>query len=444
MGGGERFNILYLHSHDTGRYIQPYGHAIPTPRLQRLAEEGVLFPQAFSGAPTCSPSRAALLTGQWAHCCGMVGLASPWYGCELNDYSRHLIHTLKPLGYHTALCGIQHIAPDPAMIGYDELVHAGYDLHHDAATITPKAVAFIEQQTNQSRPWFFSVGFFETHRYQRTPHRGYEREPLEMDGRYVCPPAPIADSAEARADMADFHASAARLDGGIARVLEALDRSGQADNTLIVYTTDHGPPWPTMKCNLTDHGIGVSLIMRLPKTMREALGERGGGIVCDAMVSQIDLFPTLCEMLAIDRPAWLQGQSMMPLLRGEAEAIRNELFAESSYHGQYEPQRCVRTPRWKYIRRFDGRAGCNTGNCDGSAVKDTWLEAGWERRQVGEEQLHDLLFDPQEMHNLARDPAAGEALVEMRGRLDKWMHETDDPVLTGDVPAPPKQCQPRR
>ena len=98
--GARRPNILYIHSHDTGRYVQPYGHAIPTPHIQRLAEEGVLFRKAFCAAPTCSPSRASLLTGQHAHNSGMLGLAHR--GFKLNDYKQHWLYTLRGLGYHCA------------------------------------------------------------------------------------------------------------------------------------------------------------------------------------------------------------------------------------------------------------------------------------------------------------------------------------------------------
>src|SRR5207247_1678035 len=100
-----------------------------------------------------------------------------------------------------------------------------------------------------------------------------------------------------------------------------------------------------MKCHLTDRGIGVMLILRGP-------GVFSGGKVCDAMVSQIDLFPTLCDLLEIEKPAWLQGRSLLPLLHGEAEEVNDEIFAEVTYHAAYEPQRCVRTRRWKYIRRY--------------------------------------------------------------------------------------------
>src|SRR5947199_3399394 len=133
----ERPNILYLHSHDTGRYIQPYGYAVRTLNLQKLAEESVLFRQAFDAAPTCSPSRAALLTGQCPHKNGMLGLAHR--GFALNNYEQHLLHWLRPHGYRSTLIGVQHIANDSAMIGYDEVVSTK-TVH--VADVAPAAVKF--------------------------------------------------------------------------------------------------------------------------------------------------------------------------------------------------------------------------------------------------------------------------------------------------------------
>src|SRR4051812_3717467 len=128
-------NIVYIHSHDSGRYLQPYGHAVPTPHLQRLASQGVLFRQAFSGAPTCSPSRAVLLTGQYAHQCGMLGLAHR--GFALNDYKKHLVHALRSAGYQSVLAGIQHVAAKPETIGYDVLLKPKTT---SAVDVAPRAV----------------------------------------------------------------------------------------------------------------------------------------------------------------------------------------------------------------------------------------------------------------------------------------------------------------
>jgi len=150
-------NILYLHSHDTGRYVQPYGHQIPTPNIQRLADQGLLFRQAFCAAPSCSGSRACLLTGQWAHVNGMTGLAHR--GWQLADYGRHIVHPLRAAGYWSALVGEQHLSRDPSVLGYDHVVDIGTTKVH---SIAPAALQLL--RSRPPRPFFLSIGFFETHR----------------------------------------------------------------------------------------------------------------------------------------------------------------------------------------------------------------------------------------------------------------------------------------
>jgi N-sulfoglucosamine sulfohydrolase len=128
------------------------------------------------------------------------------------------------------------------------------------------------------------------------------------------PPAPIPDAPPTRADMAAFKATAKAMDEGVGLALKALKANGLAENTLVIYTTDHGLPFPDMKCQLTDHGVGVALIMRGPSGF-------SGGKVCDAMVSHIDLFPTICDMLRIESPSRLQGKSMMFLIHSDVKEI---------------------------------------------------------------------------------------------------------------------------
>lgn len=408
-----RPNIVYINSHDTGRYVQPYGHLVPTPNLQRLAEEGVLFRRAFCAAPTCSPSRAALLTGMSPHSCGMLGLAHRGWG--LNDYSQVLLHTLREHGYTAHHAGFQHIAytEDPPawkVIGFDERLEG--EAHEAAAK-------FLAGRPKE--PFYLEVGF-------RHTHRPFE-EPVgpEHDPRYLMPPPCLPDVPEIREDFAHFRAEAAALDREMGAVIEALDKSGLADNTLVICTTDHGIAFPFMKCNLTDHGIGVMLIMRGP-------GGFQGGKVVDGMVSHVDVFPTLCEYLGIPRPDWLQGVSFLPLVRGDVDQVREAVFAEVTYHASPEPMRCVRTPRYKYIRRYDHRSAPVLPNCDDSPSKDYLLEHGLRDRPRHQEMLYDLVFDPQEVNNLADRPEMAEVLQEMRDRLDKWMRETDDPLVSGKMP----------
>ena len=411
-----RPNILYVHSHDSGRYLQPYGHAVPAPNLQRLANEGVLFRQAFNAAPTCSPSRASLLTGMCPHSNGMFGLAHR--GFVLNDYKQHILHTLRPAGYYSALFGVQHIAKNPATIGYDKTqMYQGSHVEE----VSAGAAEFLRNAPKT--PFFLDIGFHET-------HRPYRKAGPKEDPRFCLPPAPIPDTPQTRQDIAEFKASARVMDEGVGLILKTLAAAGLAENTLVISTTDHGIAFPAMKCNLTDHGMGVSLIMRGP-------GGFSSGKVCDAMVSHIDLFPTLCDLVQIERPAWLQGKSLLPLIGGAAAEIHDEIFSEVNYHAAYEPKRAVRTRRWKYIRHFDGRTRPNLPNCDDGFSKTLWLENGWRDRPVDAEQLFDLMFDPNETRNVAADPAQRAALDEMRGRLDRWMRATADPLLHGPI-QPPK------
>lgn len=414
---GRPLNILYIHSHDTGRLTSPYGCAVPTPSLQRLASEGVLFRQAYCAAPTCSPSRASLLTGECPHSNGMLGLVNRGFSMTTTGYQHHIVRTLRDAGYHSELIGLQHIATDPHTIGYD---HVEVVPGNRVVDVTPQAVRFINSHPKQ--PFWLTVGYFET-------HRPYHKAAPEDDQRCVEPPKPIPDVPASRLDMANFHETVRTLDWGVGEVLAALDAAGLAENTLVISTTDHGIAWPMMKCNLYDGGMGVHLIMRGP-------GGFTGGKVCDSMISHLDVFPTICELLRITPPAWLQGRSFLPVIRGETLEINDTVFAEVNYHASYEPKRAVRTKRWKYIRHYGERRHPVLPNCDDGPTKAYWIKNGWAEQIVSPEALYDLLFDPNERNNLVGDSSHRPTLEEMRKRLDAWMRSTNDPLLHGPVKAP--------
>jgi arylsulfatase A-like enzyme len=230
--------------------------------------------------------------------------------------------------------------------------------------------------------------------------------------------------------MAAFKASARRLDQGVGAVLGALDATGLGARTLVICTTDHGLPFPGAKATLYDRGLGVLLILRGP-------GGLSGGRVLDAPVSQLDLFPTVCELAGVGPPARLEGTSLLPLVRGEVTALHDQLFAEITYHAAYEPQRAIRTDRFKYIRRFGDHDGPVLANCDDGPAKDELIAHGWPAWEQDREQLYDLVADPNELHNLVDDPRVGDVADDLRARLTRWMEETGDPLLDGPVPLPP-------
>jgi N-sulfoglucosamine sulfohydrolase len=186
----QRPNILYIHSHDTGRFTSPYGYSLPTPHIQRLADEGVLFRQVFCAAPTCSPSRASLLTGQCPHSNGMLGLVNRGFAMTETGYQHHIIRTLRrEAGYSSALIGLQHIAKDPHTIGYD---HVEVIPGNHVEDVTPAAVRFLHSAPQ--RPFWLTVGFFETHRI-------YRKAGPEDDWRTIQPPSPIPDVPATRRDI---------------------------------------------------------------------------------------------------------------------------------------------------------------------------------------------------------------------------------------------------
>lgn len=416
-------HILYLHAHDMGQYCQPYGYAIETPAMMKLAQRGVLFRQMHCAGPTCSASRAGLLTGQSPHSAGMLGLAHR--GWNLNDYSQHLVHTLRTAGYHSTLCGFQHVIRhgEEDRIGYDEVIP--FPSLDDPST-AEAAAHWLNHDAPSDRPWFLSVGLRWTHR----PFDGFDPTQPHQDPRYTRPPTPLPDTPRIRQDMAEYNRRASIVDRCYGQVLDTLDALHLTDNTLVICTTDHGIPFPKMKCRLTNHGSAVLFILAGPGDLFS------GGKVTDALLSHIDVFPTLCEHLNIDPPAWLEGKSFLPILRGEVEEINEEIHGEVTYHGEYEPMRSVRTQRYNYIRRFAAPETTVLRHCDNSLSKETLLEYGWDKYPQPAEQLYDLIHDPIEACNLAEHPAYAEILTDMRQRLNHWMTQTNDPLLTGPVPPP--------
>ena len=410
-----RPNILYIHSHDTGRYVQPYGHAIPTPNIQWLADQGIMFRNAFCAAPSCSGSRAALLTGEYCHTNGMMGLAHR--GFALADYDHQLVRVLMANGYHSELIGEQHISADPDVLGYS-VVHEIPDTW--VHSVGPAAIEALRSGIRE--PFFMSVGFFET-------HRSFFEPSSVRDRVYSLPPPFLPDTPEIREDIAAYKASARSLDHGVGSVLNTLQETRLDERTLVIFTTDHGLAFPTAKASLLDRGIGVSLIMRGP-------GFTGGRAV-DELVSHLDVFPTVCEVAGIATPAWALGRSLLPLVTGEEPlGTRAEIFSELTYHAAYEPQRAIRTDRYKYIRRFDDYPYPVLPNCDDSPSKNAYLARGWATRGVARESLHDLFFNQGEGRNLVGDADYAGVLAELRERLHEWMVRTNDPLLHGPI-APP-------
>jgi arylsulfatase A-like enzyme len=415
-------NLLIFHLHDMGRYCSPYGFPMPTPNIERFANSSLLFRNAHCAAPTCSPSRAAMLTGQTAHQAGMLGLVHR--GFDLKDYAQHLGSYLGRNGYDTVYAGVQHeFNPEGEQTSpyQRRLEPSTTDGSRDGQAVRATA-EYLDQVGDQ--PFYSWTGLF-------YPHRPFfEADPVTINPDRVQPPGVLPDTPKTRKDMAEYMATVAHADACFGAVLEALERNGLREKTLVILTTDHGIAFPGMKCNLTTHGTGVALMLDFP-------GNPMQGKVSDALVSHLDLYPTICDLLDLEAPDHLVGHSVVPLIQGEVEAIREDAFAEVNFHAAREVMRSVRTNRYNYIRIFDENPNVALPNIDAGASKDVWLENGVSSETPRDRvQLYDLVLDPQERHNLAADPAYRDIRLEMDRRLKEWMVRTDDPVMTGSVRAP--------
>ncbi len=420
-------NILLIHSHDTGRYIQPYGYAVETPNLMKLAKEGILFRNVFCAGPTCSPSRAAMLTGMSPHSCGMLGLAHR--GFQIDNYKKHLVNFLNNNGYETVLCGIQHEAPETEIIGYSKILdeqdyHMGTQKSDWAEWDMANAerVASYLKTVSKNRPVFISYGIF-------NPHRVFQKIDEDIDPDYVLPPYGISNTPQNRKDTAAFLTSVKVMDKCVGIVLQGLKESGLADDTVIIYTTDHGPAFPKMKCTLYDDGIGTAFIMSCPGIIKKAKA-------VDSLISHLDLFPTLCDILELEKPDWLEGESFYQIITGEKDKTRDYIYSEVSFHVAYEPLRCIRSEHYKYIKFYDDHDRYALSNIDDSPGKELMIKSGYMDVSREKEILFDLCLDPEERINCAKDERYSKIKEDLSERLEKWMTYTNDPLLKGRIIPP--------
>ncbi len=417
-----RPNVLVFISHDTGRCVSPIGYpTFHTPACERLATEGITCTRMFSTRPLCSPARAALLTGRHPHQIGVDGLVGPMRGFRLHDDERHAARLFADAGYESVLCGQVHETDDCRTLGFERFLCGPGERYNDGGDLLDfgDGIGAWLRTRDPDRPFYLQIGCSDTH-YRWSKRAGSDTS------RGLWRPPYLKDLPAVREEVAAFQGGVRRLDEGIGRILAALDTAGLTDNTLCVFTTDHGEDFPLAKGTCRDPGIGVFCFLRYPA------GGWDVGRTADALLSHVDVLPTLLEACGLAVPDRVAGRSFLPLLEGQPYEPNEAVFAGKTYHDTFDPRRAVRTDRWKYIRyldlipRKDVRAATLTRQ----------HMAALETRVLGPEELYDLEADPDETTDLARDPAHAEVLAAMRLRLVAWMRSTDDPLLAGPVTCP--------
>ena len=417
-----RPNILIIISHDLGQHLNCYGvPSVASPNIDALAADGVLFQNAFCAAPQCSPSRSSLYTGRYPHSNGVMGLTHHLHGWDLHPAERHLAALLRDAGYDTALIGMQHETRRPKEMGYN-LIDLASPCRH--GPVEQKTLAYLESRRNLARPFFAQVGIWE-------PHRPFDVGGIPPDSQkgVVLPPF-IKNEPGARHDFAAYQGAIKTIDAVVGRILRKLEDIAKEHNTLVLFTTDHGIPFPLAKSSLYDPGLRIAQIMRWPDR------KWTGGRRLQPMTSNIDVLPTLLQALHLPIPSNVQGRGFCALLDRRPYNPRADIFAEMTYHDYYDPMRCIRTQQHKLIVFFSFAHFYMNISQQYRPLSEDASKRGYPNTHHPTAELYDLRAEPWEENNVLHEPAYADVARELLTRLYAWMNETRDPLLTGVPPSP--------
>jgi N-sulfoglucosamine sulfohydrolase len=427
-----RPSILYCLADDWGwPHAGAYGdRVVKTPNFDRLAREGVLFTHAFSASPSCTPSRAAMLTGQAPH---RLREGANLWGSLPKDFPVYT-DLLQKNGYFVGLSRKGWGPGDYEPGGYSENP-AGktYNNFQNFFSKVPKGKPFCY--------WFGS----------HDPHREYVKgsgAKAGLNAANVQVPPWFPDTPEVRNDILDYYFAVQRFDQELGDILQLLEHAGQLENTLLVVTGDNGMPFPRCKANLYDGGTRQPLAVRWGAKVK-------GGRTLDDFINLTDLAPTFLEAAGLKPPLQVTGRSFLGLLTGtEQPGTRDVVFVERERHANVRkgdlgyPSRAIRTRDFLYIWNLrpdrwpagdpeKWKAVDKFGDCDNGPTKTEILKNPGDKLfslafgKRPEEELYDLKGDPYQMQNVAADASYTAAKKEMRNRLEKWMTDTKDPRLGG-------------
>ncbi|UCD58130.1 MAG: sulfatase, partial [Candidatus Hydrogenedentota bacterium] len=310
---GDTPNIILLVADDLGwKDLGCLGNKdIGTPNIDRLADGGIRFTNAFVAASSCSPSRASILTGQHPHTNGVTGLTHIRKRLMLSPFRTTLAEILSEHGYNTAIEGKWHVAPyfPTGWYGYQERL-SGILPEDFWIRSSDKALEFIEE--NRDNAFYLELDYMDTHRDDSGEFHFADGFPVDPERIGVPDYYELPDWPEIRTEVAKYYSNASKMDMMIGKVLDKLDESGLAEKTLVCFVSDNGAPFPGNKMTLYDRGIGTPLIIRWP-------GRIPAGAVNEDLVSTIDIMPTLLEAAKCPIPQSVQGKSVLRLARGESD-----------------------------------------------------------------------------------------------------------------------------
>jgi arylsulfatase A-like enzyme len=430
-------NILFLFADDwSWPHAGVYGDAVVnTSTFDSLAHAGMLFTHAFCASPSCSPSRAAVLTGQYPH---RLEAGSQLWGTLPKKFPTYT-SLLEKAGYF--------VGSFQKGYGPGNIYAGGYQ-HNPAGKRYKSFAAFLEE-VKPGQPFCFWYGSHDPHR----PYKKGSGKKAGMDPAKVNVPPWLPDVPEVRSDLLDYYVEVERFDNNCSKVLSLLKQKGLLKNTLVVISGDNGKPFPRAKANVYDGGthIPLAVVWR---------GKIKAGSVNKSFVNLADLAPTFLQIAGLSIPKEMTAHSLLPILLGDKpETDRSRVYLEIERHAYARkgnvgyPMRAIRTKNFLYIRNFEPErwpAGDPElvfsvgpfGDCDPSPSKDfilshrslhidnnasapTYFQLAFGKRP--KEELYDLNKDPNQMHNVAGEEKYKMILLSFRQQLQNWMWKTDDP-----------------
>jgi N-sulfoglucosamine sulfohydrolase len=467
---------------DLGYQLGCYGDKVArTPNLDRMASEGTRFTRAYCTTASCSASRSVLMTGLHNHAIGHYGHAHGYNHFSTYESVRSLPVLLAEAGYRTCLIGKSHLAPE-YVYRFDAYRHDGTQGHRNTVRMAENAKAWIGEKSD--KPFF--LYFCPT-----DPHRGGGTDgfanfgdaehypgikPVRYSPSELTVPPWLPDNEEVRKELAAYYQAIARLDQGIGVLLDALKETGHADDTVVIFLTDNGPPFPGAKTTLYEPGARLPLLVRQP-------GQKQRGIATDARVIWADITPTILDYCGVTpgasppvvprenegrtatapasggrkppedaaktdkkpkssgklAPYRFHGRSFRSAVEREHAAEFDEVFLSHTFHEitMYYPMRAVIRGKHKYI--FNVAHQLSYPFASDLFASPTWqgvLKRGdkhYGRRltqdylQRPRHELYDLEADPDELSNLAGRPEHAKLLAEMQEKVRAWQDRTSDP-----------------
>ena len=412
-----RPNIIKIICHDIGKHLGCYGvKSVSTSTIDSLAKEGILFNNAFATSPGCSPSRAAIATCRYPHNTGVLGLAHAHFGWQLDKTIPHIAKYLSKNGYKTMLFGLQHVTYQVKSLGFNSIFP-----ERPADEVLKNIRKKINEKLS-NKPFYAEINFFEPHR----PFNFGGVKSFKSKGVFI--PKYIPTNVHSKIEFAAMQGAIKKMDESILQIIKILKKKNLYENTVIIFTSDHGIPFPRAKGTLYDSGIETSLILHYPKLKLK-------NKKINELISNIDILPTLLDLAKTKKSKKIQGKSFYNLLYNKKYIENKYIFAEKSYHEGFDPIRCVRNKDYKLIINFDSDKTIR--------VPSDIMNGGTYQSMIGKltnvrerYELYNIKKDKYERKNLANRKKYKKVRQKLIKEIFSWMKSTRDPLLFKQIKSP--------